>query len=78
MIRVAISPSTLLDESIRVENVEGMRLFKLTESFQDRLDALLEKNEITALSSDELQELDCLNELEQFFTYLNARLLAQT
>lgn len=78
MIQVAISPSTLLDESICVENVEGMRLFKFTETFQRKLDALLEKNETSDLSSEELQELNSLNELGRFFTYLNARLLVQS
>jgi hypothetical protein len=77
MIQIAISPNALLDEGICVENVEGLRLFKFTEAFQTKLEGLLVKNELSALSIEEAQELDSLNELERFFTYLNARLLAQ-
>ncbi|NEP19944.1 MAG: hypothetical protein F6J97_24165 [Leptolyngbya sp. SIO4C1] len=78
MLQVSISPSALLDEGICVENIDGSRLFKFTETLQSRLEALLKKNESNALFSDEQKELDSLNELERFFTYLNARLLAQT
>ncbi|NEP19994.1 MAG: hypothetical protein F6J97_24420 [Leptolyngbya sp. SIO4C1] len=78
MLQVAISPSALLDESICVENIDGFRLFKFTKAFQSRQEALLKKNGLNTLSSDEQKELDSLNELERFFTYLNARLLAQT
>lgn len=77
MIQVAISPNSLLDEGICVEDVGGFRLFKLTEVLQAKLEELLEKNELNSLSTEESQELNNLNELERFFTYLNARLLAQ-
>ncbi len=76
MIQVAISPSTLLDESICVEDIEGLRLFKFTEALQTKLEELLKKNELNALSSEEADDLDSINELERFFTYLNARLIA--
>ncbi|MGD1930558.1 MAG: hypothetical protein ACFB12_16770 [Leptolyngbyaceae cyanobacterium] len=78
MLQVSISPSALLDEGICVENIDGFRLFKFTEALQSKLETLLKKNELNTLSSAEQKELDSLNELERFFTYLNARLLAQT
>lgn len=77
MIQVAISPNTLLNEGICVEEIEGLRLFKFTEALQTKLEVLLQKNELNALSSEEVHELDSLNELERFFTYLNARLIPQ-
>lgn len=77
MIQIAISPNSLLDEGICVEEVEGLRLFKLTEALQRKLEGLLEKNALNDLSAEESEELNSLNELERFFTYLNARLLAQ-
>ena len=77
MIQVAISPNSLLDESICVEDVGGLRLFKLTETLQSKLEELLRRNELNSLSIEESQELNNLSELERFFTYLNARLLAQ-
>jgi hypothetical protein len=55
-------------------SVEGLRLFKFTAAFQTKLEGLLAKNELSALSTEESNELDGLKELERFFTYLNARL----
>jgi hypothetical protein len=76
MIQVAISPASLLDEGVRVEEVDGLRLFRFTDVFQDRLETLLAGNETDALTDDERRELSSLDELDRFFTYLNARLLA--
>jgi hypothetical protein len=76
MIQVAISPSSLLDEDVCVEGIDGLRLFKFTETFQSRLENLLLTNETNELSEQERAELDSLNELDRFFTYLNARLLS--
>jgi hypothetical protein len=76
MIQVAISPSSLLDEGVYVEEIDGLRLFKFTEILQARLENLLLIDETNELSGQERAELDSLNELDRFFTYLNARLLA--
>jgi hypothetical protein len=76
MIQVAISPSSLLDESVCVEEIDGLRLFKFTETFQARLESLLIANETNVLSEEERAELEGLSELDRFFTYLNARLLS--
>jgi hypothetical protein len=76
MIQVAISPASLLDEGVRVEEVDGLRLFRFTDVFQARLETLLAGNETSALTDEERRELSSLDELDRFFTYLNARLLA--
>jgi hypothetical protein len=76
MIQVAISPSSLLDEGVYVEEIDGLRLFKFTEILQARLENLLLIDETNELSGQERAELDSLNELDRFFTYLNARLLS--
>jgi hypothetical protein len=76
MIQVAISPASLLDEGVQVEEVDGLRLFRFTDGFQDRLETLLEGNETDALTEEERLELRSLDELDRFFTYLNSRLLA--
>jgi hypothetical protein len=76
MIQVAISPASLLDEGVRVEEVDGLRLFRFTDTFQARLETLLAGNETSALTDEEQRELSNLDELDRFFTYLNARLLA--
>jgi hypothetical protein len=76
MIQVAISPASLLDEGVRVEEIDGLRLFRFTEAFQARLETLLTGNEANALTDEERRELSSLDELDRFFTYLNARLLS--
>jgi hypothetical protein len=76
MIQVAISPASLLDEGVQVEEIDGLRLFRFTEAFQSRLETLLTGNETNALTDEERRELSSLDELDRFFTYLNARLLA--
>jgi hypothetical protein len=75
MIQVAISPASLLDEGVRVEEVDGLRLFRFTDAVQARLETLLAGNETSALTDEERRELSSLDELDRFFTYLNARLL---
>ncbi len=77
MFQVTISPKSALDEGIRIEDIDGLRLFKLAETLQVRLEGLLKRNETAALSQAEESELENLTELERFFTYLNARLIAQ-
>lgn len=66
----------MLDEGVCVEEIDGLRLFKFTETFQARLESLLIANETNALSEEERAELEGLSELDRFFTYLNARLLS--
>jgi hypothetical protein len=78
MIQVTISPASLLDEGVLVEDVDGLRLFRFTETFQARLELLLAGNETNALADEERRELNSLDELDRFFTDLNARLLSPT
>jgi hypothetical protein len=75
MIQVDISPTSLLNDGICVEEVDGLRIFRFTESLQSRLEDLLATNETDSLTDEERQELEGLDELDRFFTYLNARLL---
>jgi hypothetical protein len=78
MIQVTISPASLLDEGVLVEDVDGLRLFRFTETFQARLELLLAGNETYALADEERRELNSLDELDRFFTDLNSRLLSPT
>ena len=77
MLQVTISPTSFLDQGIRIEVVDGLCLFRLAESLQERLEKLLETNETASLSSEEQGELKSLTELDRFFTYLNSRLISQ-
>lgn len=77
MIQVKISPPSILQKGIRVEKVDQLSLFKFTDEFQSRLEELLEKNKTDLLTPEEKEELESINELDRFFTYLNSLLIAQ-
>jgi hypothetical protein len=83
--QVVISPQSLLETGIRVEKVDDLRLFKFTDDLQDKLEGLLEKNQVTMLTAIEQEELESISELDhlrckrsyRIFTYLNSLLVAQ-
>ncbi|MFP4103112.1 hypothetical protein [Coleofasciculus sp.] len=75
--QVIIQPPSLIETGIKVETVNGRPLFKFTEPLQSRLETLLEKNQINALTSEEQEELNAINEFDRLFTYLNSLLIAQ-
>ncbi|NES25821.1 MAG: hypothetical protein F6K41_44760 [Symploca sp. SIO3E6] len=75
--QVIIQPPSLIETGIKVETVNEHPLFKFTDSLQSRLETLLEKNQINALTSQEREELNAINELDRLFTYLNSLLIAQ-
>jgi hypothetical protein len=78
IMQVTISPQSLLEQGIRVEKVDDLRLFKFTDTLQDKLEELLAKNQTTTLTATEQEELDSISELDRIFTYLNSLLAAQT
>ncbi len=77
MIQVVISPQSLLQTGIEVESIDNLRLFKFTHQLQSRLEDLLEKNKVGALTLEEEAELNAIEELDRLFTYLNSLLIAQ-
>lgn len=77
MVQVVINPASLLETGIRVEKVDQLNLFKFTDTLQERLEELLEKNETGDLTPEEQEELTGIQELDRIFTYLNSRLIAQ-
>lgn len=77
MIQVVVSPQSVLETGITVEIVDNLRFFKFTDTLQDRLEELLEKNKLGDLTTAEADELNSINELDRLFTYLNSLLLAQ-
>jgi hypothetical protein len=57
--------------------VRGLYLFKFSDSFQDRLENLNEKQRTSSLNSDEEAELTGILELDHIFTLLNAKIIAE-
>jgi type II secretory pathway predicted ATPase ExeA len=77
MIPVAmIEPSSWLRSGIRVEQVDGVNLVKLTQELHTRLEELLEKRKAERLTPVEEAEYTGISELERILTFVNAKLIA--
>ncbi|MEO0516066.1 MAG: hypothetical protein AAF171_02070 [Cyanobacteria bacterium P01_A01_bin.116] len=78
MTATLIRPSAILPESIRVQKIDDLMLFKFTEQLGDRLQALLDKKKADTINPDEMLELETIGELDNIFSYINAVMAAQT
>jgi hypothetical protein len=65
-------PATLpLEGAIRIELVEGVPIFRASSFVQTRIKTLLFKQQTSQLSPDEEQELDALEEIDDYLSFLN-------
>jgi hypothetical protein len=78
MTLVAIKPSSLLVNGIRVERIHNLNLFKFTPELSDRMHELLNKKKADALSIQESTELETIDELDTIFSYINAITASQS
>ncbi len=76
MVSILNKPSSLIHE-ICIEKVDGWKLFKFSESLQQRMEKLLEKKKEDQLMAEEVAELDAIGELDRIFTHINAMMAAQ-
>jgi len=76
MVSILNKPSSLIHE-ICIEKVERWKLFKFSESLQQRRENLLEKKKADQLMAEEVAELDAIGELDRIFTHINAMMAAQ-
>lgn len=76
MIPTRNKPSALVHE-ICLEKVDGWKLFKFSESLQQRMETLLDKKKADQLLAEEVTELDTIGELDRIFTHINAMMAAQ-
>ena len=56
---------------LRVESVEGIPVFRISEKFQERLEDLMYKLREEGLTSEEEQELDKFEDSDFYFSHLN-------
>ena len=75
MVSILNKPSSLIHE-ICIKKVDRWKLFKFSESLQQRMEQLLEKK-ADQLMAEEAAELDAIGELDRIFTHINAMMLAQ-
>jgi hypothetical protein len=76
MVSILNKPSSLVHE-ICLEQVESWKLFKFSESLQQRMEILLEKKKADQIVADEIAELDLIGELDRILTHINAMIAAQ-
>jgi hypothetical protein len=71
-----VKPSFWIEQGIKITTVRNLFLFKFTDDLQNRLDELSDKRNQKELSEEEEAELLGILELNQIFTLLNARIIA--
>ncbi len=76
MVSILNKPSSLIHE-ICIEKVDRWKLFKFSESLQQRMEKLLEKKKADQLMVQEVAELEAIGELDRIFTHINAMMVAQ-
>lgn len=77
------APERTLTEEVaeflaRGPSAEEIAAFRISEPVQERVRALMEKNEEGTLTADETAELDEITVLDQLFTLIRARLRSQS
>ena len=76
MVSILNKPSSLIHE-ICIEKVARWKLFKFSESLQQRRSQLLEKKKADQLMAEEVAEFDAMGKLNRIFTHINAMMAAQ-
>lgn len=73
-----VKPSHWIETGIEIQPVKDLFLFKFDENLQNRLDNLNQKRKSGQLNPEEAAELAGILELDQIFTLLNAKIIAQS
>jgi hypothetical protein len=76
MVSIFNKPSSFIHE-ICMEKVARWKLFKFSESLQQRREQLLENKKADRLMAEEVAELDAIGELDRIITHINAMMVAQ-
>ena len=73
-----VKPSSWVETGVKISKVRQLYLFKFTDQLQQRLDELSEKSKRETLTPEEAAELAGILELNQIFTLLNAKIIAES
>lgn len=60
-----------LDGVVRIELQEGVPVFRATRSALERVEALLARQRETGLTAEDVQELDALEEVDDWLSFVN-------
>jgi hypothetical protein len=65
-------PTTLpMDGAVRIELEEGVPIFRASQAVQNRIEQLLDKQHLAALSAEEAHELDSYEEMDDYLSFVN-------
>ncbi len=67
----ALPTSLPMDGAVRIELEAGVPIFRASQEVQNRIEELLEKQNLTALSAEEEQELDSYEEMDDYLSFVN-------
>lgn len=73
-----VKPSSWVETGVKISKVRQLYLFKFTDELQEHLDELLKKSKAEILTSEEDAELAGILELNQIFTLMNAKIIAES
>jgi hypothetical protein len=60
-----------LEGAVRIELVEGFPIFRAASIIQNRIEALLAKQQNDTLNSEEEEELDCYEDIDDYLSFVN-------
>ncbi|WP_295618257.1 hypothetical protein [Chamaesiphon sp. GL140_3_metabinner_50] len=60
-----------LEGAVRIELVEGIPIFRAASIVQNRIEALLTKQQDDTLNSEEEEELDCYEDIDDYLIFVN-------
>jgi len=73
-----VNPSSWVATGITIEKVRDRYLFKFSEELQNRLDDLNQRLKEDQLAEEERAELAGILELDQIFTLVNTKIIAES
>jgi hypothetical protein len=60
-----------IEGAVRIELEEGIPIFRASSFVQERIEALLSKQQDSPLDMEEEQELDCYEEIDDYLSFVN-------
>lgn len=78
MTQIMVKPSSWVATGITIKKVRDRYLFKFSEKLQSRLDDLNQHLKEAQLTEEKQAELAGILELDQIFTLLNAKVIAES
>lgn len=76
--QMMVQPSSWVESGIQISKVRNLHLFKFTPELQAQLDRLTEQKKADLLTPEQEAELTGILELDRIFTFLKAKVIAES